>query len=196
MDLTINTIKNIYEIGLGVQIKVLECQGIIRFKEVTVKNSEKIIPDSLQFYIRDGLLVPVYPPSLYMTGIGGGIDNLAATIGGDSISGLPPLTLLLYMRLELIRKMIGDFDAAISLEGMSLNGSMKFKKADGIMELDVGISAMWVDPWYVKMYGRISIIDGLITGGVTITLKEDYFYGYINAALHILKNIHLWAVKS
>ena len=190
-DLTINTIKNIYEIGLGVQIKVLECQGIIRFKEVTVKNSEKIIPDSLQFYIRDGLLVPVYPPSLYMTGIGGGIDNLAATIGGDSISGLPPLTLLLYMRLELIRKMIGDFDAAISLEGMSLNGSMKFKKADGIMELDVGISAMWVDPWYVKMYGRISIIDGLITGGVTITLKEDYFYGYINAALHIPKKYPL-----
>ena len=190
-DLTINTIKNIYELGLGVQIKVLECQGVIRFKEVTVKNSEKIVPDSLQFYIRDGILVPVYPPTVYMTGIGGGIDNLADTIGGDSVSGLPPLTLLVYMRLELLQKMIGDFDAALSLEGMSLDGSMKFKRANGIMDLDVGISARWVEPWYVKMYGRISIIDGLIKGGVTITIKEDYFYGYINATLHIPKKYPL-----
>jgi hypothetical protein len=188
--LEINTINNIYKIDLGVKIKVLECQGVISFKEVTVKNSEKIIPNSLQFYIRDGLIIPIVPP-LFMTGVGGGIDNLADTVGGDTVSGLPPITLLLYTRLKLMDTLVGDFDMALSLQEMSLEGLMTFRGNKRILNLDAGIYAKWVNPWYVKAYGRISVIDGLIKGGITITIAEDYLYGYIFASICVPDSIPL-----
>lgn len=183
--LTINTIKNEYELDLGVKVKVLECQGILAFKQVVVKNSEKIVPDKIEFYIHKGIKVPIAPPSLFMTAIGGGINDLAATIGGDTISGLPPLTILAYTRLELMKNMIGDFNAAINLQGMDLNGTMSYKGKKGVVDLDGQISAGWTEPWYVNVYGRISIIDGLMKGGVTIKIAEDYFYGYIYAKICI-----------
>lgn len=187
--LTINTIKNEYELDLGVKVKVLECQGILAFKQIVVKNSEKIVPDKIEFYIHKGIKIPISPPSLFMTAIGGGINDLAATIEGDTISGLPPLTILAYTRLELINKMIGDFNAAINLQGMNLDGAMTFNGKKGVAELDVQLSTEWIDPWYVNVYGSISIIDGLLKGRVTIKLAEDYFYGYIYAKICIPDSI-------
>ncbi|MCQ1528575.1 S-layer homology domain-containing protein [Lutispora saccharofermentans] len=188
--LEINTIDNIYKLDLGVKVKVLECQGVISFKEVTVKNSEKIIPNSLQFYIRDGLIIPIVPP-LYMTGLGGGIDNLADTVGGDTVSGLPPITLLLFTRLKLMDTLIGDFDLALSLQEMGLNGSLAFRGDKRIVNLDAGVYARWVEPWHLKAYGSISVIDGLIKGGITITIAENYLYGYVCASICIPDSVPL-----
>ena len=39
------------------------------------------------------------------------------------------------------------------------------------------------------MYGTISIIDGLIKGGVTINIADDYFYGYVFASICVPDSI-------
>lgn len=188
--MTINTIENIYELNVGLNIKIIECEGILAFKEVKVKNKETILPDKIEFYIRDGLKIPLVPPVLYMTGLGGGVNELADTIGGQ-FDSLPPITLLLFTRLEAISTLVGDFDAKINLEGLSLKGDMQLKFSDKLLDMDAGISARWIEPWELELYGNVSIIDGLIKGGITVTIADDYFYGYIFASICIPDSIPL-----
>ena len=52
--------------------------------------------------------------------------NLPIPIGGE-FDKLPPITILLFTRLEAIGTLVGDFNARISLEGLSLKGDMKLK---------------------------------------------------------------------
>ena len=187
---SINTIDKEYEIHAGLNIKVIECEGILAFKEVNVKNKDVILPDKIEFYIRNGLKIPLAPPVLFMTGLGGGINGLADTIGGE-FDKLPPITLLLFTRLEAIETLVGDFNAKISLEGLSLTGDMKLKAAKGVLDLKAGISAHWIDPWELNLYGKVSIVDGLIQGGITVTIADNYFYGYIYAGIFIPDSIPL-----
>ena len=186
----INTIKNEYEINAGLNIKIIECEGVLAFKQVNVKNKDVIVPDKIEFYIRDGLKIPVAPPVLFIAGLGGGINELADTIGGE-FDKLPPITLLLFTRLEAIGVLAGDFNAKISLEGMSLTGDMKLKAKglEKLIDVKAGISARWVEPWELNLYGNASIIDGLITGGITVTIADNYFYGYIFASICIPDSI-------
>ncbi len=185
---TINTIENIYQLDVGVNIKVIECEGTLAFKEVKVKGKDKILPDKIEFYVRNGLKIPLAPPVLYMTGLGGGINELADTIGGQ-FDSLPPITILLFTRLEAIETLIGDFNARVSLEGMSLTGDMKLKFSDKLLDLNAGIYAKWIEPWELNLYGNVSIIDGLIKGGITINIADHYFYGYIFASICIPDSI-------
>ncbi|MGN1122470.1 MAG: hypothetical protein ACI4RV_08890, partial [Eubacteriales bacterium] len=188
----INTIKNRYEINAGLNIKVIECEGVLAFKQVNVKNKDVILPDKIEFYIRDGLKIPVAPPVLFIAGLGGGINGLADTIGGE-FDKLPPITILLFTRLEAIGILAGDFNAKVSLEGMSLTGDMKLnvKGLESAIKLNAGINARWIEPWELNLYGNVSIIDGLIKGGITITIADDYFYGYIFATLCIPDSVPL-----
>ena len=189
---TINTIKNQYELNAGLNIKIIECEGVLAFKQVNVKNKDVILPDKIEFYIRDGLKIPVAPPVLFIAGLGGGINGLADTIGGE-FDKLPPITILLFTRLEAINVLAGDFNAKISLEGMSLTGDMKLnvKGLEKVMDLKAGISARWIEPWELNLYGNVSIIDGLIKGGITVTIADDYFYGYIFASICIPDSVPL-----
>lgn len=190
----INTIQNVYEINAGLNIKVIECEGVLAFKEVKVKNKDTIVPDKIEFYIRNGLKIPLAPPVLFMTGLGGGINELADTIGGE-FDRLPPITILLFTRLEAINTLIGDFNAKVSLEGMSLTGEMKLKFTDKLLDMNAGIAARWIEPWELNLYGNVSIIDGLIKGGITINIADNYFYGYIYASICIPNSIPLLGGK-
>lgn len=189
---TINTIKNQYEIDAGLNLKIIECEGVLAFKQVNVKNKDVILPDKIEFYIREGLKIPVAPPVLFIAGLGGGINGLADTIGGE-FDKLPPITILLFTRLEAIAVLSGDFNAKVSLEGMSLSGDMKLnvKGLENAVKLNAGINARWIEPWELNLYGNVSIIDGLIKGGITVTIADDYFYGYIFASLCIPDSIPL-----
>lgn len=189
---TINTIKNEYEINAALKMKVIECEGVLAFKQVKVKNKDTILPDKIEFYIRDGLKLPIAAPVLYMTGLGGGINELADTIGGE-FDKLPPITILLFARLEAIETLVGDFNAKINLEGLSLTGEVKLKEEslEKVLNINAGIEARWVEPWELSLYGNVNIIDGLIKGGITVTIADDYFYGYVCASLCIPDSIPL-----
>ncbi len=186
----INTIENEYEVNAGLNIKIIECEGVLAFKQVKVKSKDVIVPDKIEFYIRDGLKIPVAPPVLFIAGLGGGINGLADTIGGE-FDKLPPITILLFTRLEAIGVLTGDFNAKISLEGMSLTGDMKLKAKglEKLIDVKAGINARWIEPWELNLYGNASIIDGLITGGITVTIADNYFYGYIFASICIPDSI-------
>ncbi len=192
INMTINTINNIYELNVGVNVKIIECEALLAFKEVNVKNQDKIVPDKIEFHIRQGLAIPVGPPAtpLYITGLGGGIHDLADTIGGNFTS-LPPITILLSMRLEAIKLLQGNFSARINLEGLSLEGELTFNSLKELLYIQAGLSARWVDPWSINLFGQVNVIDGLIKGGITVTIADDYFYGYVYAGICIPDSIPL-----
>ncbi len=192
VNMTINTIENIYQFNLGINIKIIECEAIIGFKEVNIKNQDKIVPDQIGFFIRQGLAIPVGPPAtpLYITGLGGGITDLADTMGGNFTS-LPPITILMSMRLEAIKLLQGDFSARVNLEGLSLEGNLTFNNLQELLNIEAGLSARWVDPWSINLFGQVNVIDGLIKGGITVTIADDYFYGYIYAGICIPDSIPL-----
>lgn len=187
---TINTIENQYEIAAGLKIKIIECEGVLAFKQVSVKNKDVILPDKIEFYIRDGLKLPIAAPALYMTGLGGGINGLADTIGGE-FDELPPITILLYTKLEAIGLLEGEFNATLSLEGMSLTGDMELEQEvlKKVLKINAGINARWIEPWELSLYGNVNIIDGVIKGGLTVTIADNYFYGYVFASICIPDSI-------
>lgn len=260
--LTINTIDHFYMLEAGIGIKLIQCEGVLSFKMTDVKGVEVVVPDSIQFYVRDGLQIPIVPPAFYLTGLGGGIDNLADSIGGE-FSKLPPITLLLYARFEAVELLVGDFNASISLSGINLDGDL-YINVPGLIEkkkdsnnnnggnsnnggsnnnnggnnnnsgnnnnnggnnnstdnssgtaknspnnpankssfsqsvinavkspvsIELGASARWIDPICFKAYGSISVIDGLLTGGITITITDSSFYGYAYLSLRIPDSI-------
>lgn len=194
---TINTIDNVYEVEAGLSLKIIECEGVLAFKQVNVKNKDVILPDKIEFYIRDGLRIPIAAPVLFMTGLGGGVNGLADTIGGE-FDELPPITLLLYTKLEAISVLEGEFNAKISLEELTLTGNMQLTYAgmEKFMKMDAGIHARWIEPWELSLYGNVNIIDGLIKGGITVTIADDYFYGYVFASLCIPDSIPLVGGKT
>ena len=240
--LTINTIDHFYMLEAGLDIKMIQCEGVLSFMMTDVKGKDVVVPDSIQFYIRDGLKIPIVPPFLYMSGLGGGIDGLADTIGGE-FDRLPPITLLLFTRLDLVELLIGDFNVSIALTGMSIDGEfalnvggiVKTKPKDngntpapsptptptptpspggttGVngaktseknpanrgsfvntvvdallspVTLNYGASMRWIKPVTFNGYGNVSVIGGLLSGGVSITITGDSFYGFAYLSLRI-----------
>lgn len=191
-EVTINTIEHYYRVNLGVELAMLECEGSIAFKQVPVKSVPRILPDELSFYLGGEIMqIPLVPPSIFMTGLGGGISDLADTCSDDSVGELPPLTIQLRTQLLLIETLVGDFELEVCLSGMDFEGELKLKGDDDgeILKMNAGLSARWVTPFYINAYGDISICDGLLKGGFTIKISNDYFYGYVYAGLFIPDSI-------
>jgi len=190
VNMTINTIDNVYEFNAGINIKIIECEGLIAFKEVNVKNKDTIVPDKIEFHVRQGLAIPVGPPAtpVYITGLGGGINDLADTIGGN-FTELPPITILLSVRLEVIKLLQGNLGARVNLEGLSLEGNLTINNLKDLLNIEAMFSARWIDPWSINLYGQVNVIDGLIKGGLTVTIADNYFYGYIYAGICIPDSI-------
>jgi hypothetical protein len=59
------------------------------------------------------------------------------------------------------------------------------------MKMSAGMAIQWVSPFYVSAYGKVSICAGVLSGGFTIKITEDYFYGYIYATLIIPDDVPL-----
>ncbi len=190
--MTINTINNIYEFDLGISIRVLECEVNFGFKEATIKGKTAVYPNRLEFHLRNGLAIPIGPVGTpaFITGLGGGIDGLADTMGGN-FSGLPPITIVASMRIQVIKLLIGDFTARLNLEGLSITGELTINDRKELLDINAGLSARWVSPWSINLYGNINVLDGIIKGGLTVTIADDYFYGYIYAAICVPEAIPL-----
>ncbi len=177
---TINTLDDIYAIAAGLDIKAIQCEGLLSFKKTDVRGTDVILPDNIEFYIRDGISIPIVPGVLSIAGLGGGINDLADTLGGE-FTTLPPLTILLYTRLKAIELLIGDFDASVNLSGIELSGELSIdtrKTLKSPVVINAGLSAKWVDPIQFKVYGTVNVIDGIIRGGITITITDKSFCGY------------------
>lgn len=193
-EVTINTIDNYYRIALGLELTMLECEGAIAFKQVPVKSVPRIIPDELFFYLGGDIMqIPILPPFVFMTGLGGGVSDLADTISDDTMGELPPITINLKTQLLLIETLVGDFELEVKLSGLKFDGEMRLKGDDDgkIMKMTCGMAVRWISPFYINAYGDMSICSGLLRGGFTIKISDDYFYGYVYAGLFIPDSIPL-----
>ncbi|MEG2454734.1 MAG: hypothetical protein RSC08_00660, partial [Oscillospiraceae bacterium] len=189
--LTINTIKKMFKIEMGVDMKIISCEGVIAFKQVPIQGIPVIVPDELGFKMA-GFSLPIVPPYVTMTGLGGGVSDLADSMS-DELEGLPPITLHLYTQLALIEVLRGDFTLDINLSGMDLAGELKLlADTEGkIMRIQGGLSARWLTPFYINAFGKVDLIDGMVKGGVSITISDKYFYGYIFAVICIPNSVPL-----
>ncbi|MGE4283844.1 MAG: hypothetical protein AB7G87_09010, partial [Clostridia bacterium] len=186
-ELTINTLEDIYAVGAGVKLQVIECIGELRLKFVEINGVLSPIPDKIYFFLSTKKGVPIAPPTLYLTGFGGGYDNLADSLTDNYVGSLPPITLLADARIKAVEVLEGDFSLTLSLSGMSLAGVLSPRKYPD-MTINTGISTRWVEPWYLSMYGDIEVFE-TIRGGVSITIANDYFYGYGYVKLFIPSSI-------
>ena len=188
----VDTIEGVYEVSAGMKVAIVECEGTIAFKTVEMKGVEVTLPDELAFAIKDGLEVPISPPTVMMKGIGGGISELADTIGGNYVSGLPPITIKVNMALEVVEVLEAEMEAQINAFGMSLQGEIEptTKELKDVMTIEGGITVKWIGPFYLNIYGKVNVLD-IIIGGASITVKGDYFRGYAFVALIIPESIPL-----
>ncbi len=188
IQMRINTINNIYTFDLGVSIKIIECAVHVSFKEATVGGKVvDVVPDALELKLMNRLAIPIGTPGspAYLVGLGGGISNLADTIGGNYVGKLPPVTVMAYARIQVIKLLIGDFELRINPEGLAFTGILTINDKKEILEIKAGVNARFKDPWSLDLYGNINVLDGIIQGGLTVTLAEDYFYGYVYAAVYV-----------
>jgi len=185
--LSIDTIDKIYEVNLGINVKVIECSGTLRIKVVEIKGKEIPLPDKFYLSIASEVGVPLVPPFVDLKGLSGGYDNLADTVTGNYVGSLPPITLLLGAKLGLIQVLEGEFDLELGLTHMKLDGKLSIANLPGI-EITGGLEARWIDPFYIYAYGQIDVF-GAIKGGVSITIADNYFYGYGYVILQIPDSI-------
>jgi hypothetical protein len=191
-EITINTIEDIYSIEAGVKITVLEVEGSLALKKVSINSVPKMMLDKITFFLAsDNTRIPVVSPYVFIMGLGGGISNLADTIAGEPAGQLPPLTIHLQTRLLINLIMVGDFKLDAKLSGLSIEGSAHLNGDDDgrILNIQAGMNIQWISPFQLNAYGSISIHAGIIRGGITIKITEDYFYGYVYAGLFIPDSI-------
>ena len=186
-ELTINTLDDIYAVAAGVKLYVIECTGELQIKIVDINDVKAPIPDKLHFTVGTEAGVPIVPPFLSLTKMGGGYEDLADSLTGDHLGTLPPLTLNVEAGIRVVEVLKGDFDLSISLRGMSLTGVLSIDKLKDV-KITAGISGQWVDPWFVHMHGDLEVFE-VIQGGVSVTIANNYFYGYGYVFLMIPEDI-------
>ncbi|OMF95577.1 hypothetical protein [Paenibacillus sp. FSL R7-0337] len=197
-DITINTIEDIYSIDAGVSVTMLEVEGSLALKKVPINSVPKMMLDKLTFFLAPSTMkVPVVAPYVFITGLGGGISNLADTVAGEPAGELPPLTIHLQTRLLINAIIVGDFKLDAKLSGLAIEGSGHLEKDEEgrLLNIQAGMNVQWISPFQLNAFGSISIHAGAIRGGITIKITEDYFYGYVYAGLFIPDSIPLLGGK-
>ncbi len=145
--------------------------------EIDIKSNNNIpVPNKLYFYINgfepginvDGAGV------LWITGGGGGIDNLYDTIfAGDK---LPPLKILLSVHFDIIKILSSKVDMSLGLRGLSFSANdVKIKYTD-ILVLDrARLQFDWYPDWYFQASIKMNLF-GIINGAGYIVVVDNAQY--------------------
>jgi hypothetical protein len=173
MELTIDTIDNVYTISGGVGLKVFECSGLLSIKMMQVGGEDGIlfpIADRLEFGMGGMDALRVAPPVLAINSLSGGIENLYDTLSGNFDKGLPPITIKLGVTLDLFEVLRGGGELKLSPRGFSLDTTLGIAKIPAVT-LNGLLEAEWADPYYISATGELSLLDMFI-GGVTLRIGE------------------------
>lgn len=163
--------------------------------EIGIKSRNNIpVPDKLYFFISgfepginvDGSGV------LWITGGGGGIDNLDVTI--FSGSKIPPLKIMLSVSFDIIKVLSGRVDMSLGLRGLSLSASdIKIKFTDIMVLQKAGLQFDWYPDWYFQASIKMSLL-GVINGAGYIVVIDDaqydkFFEFFVRAGISVPKYI-------
>ena len=171
--LAVNTIGGWrVEVDGECKIATLELEASIRL----IGHNGIPIPDKLYFYIggfEPGINIDGFGV-IWITGGGGGFDNLYDTIFAPS--GIPPLTLMLSISFDIMKILQARADLSISLRGINLKASdigIKYLKIIVLKKIQVGFE------WYPEFYFMASVdasIFDIIRGQGYIVIMEDAKY--------------------
>lgn len=192
-ELSVNTISG-YNVGVDAQIETATFSMAMAFV-VKASPSGAPIPDKLFFSIAgfepgfnvDGLGV------VWITGGGGGFDNLYDTIYGKD--GVPPLTLLLNVEFDITKIMTGSADLELSLRSVKITFSdLSLKMLRNAKFLDGGeIAVGWYPNFSLNLSAGVNFAQ-IMSGRFTITAAAgkdtaDFVQFVLNVAIGLPKYI-------
>ncbi len=192
--LGVNTINDNYTVGVNGTVgfaKLFEAEF-----ELVVKagDDNTPIPDRLGLYFRDFKPgQPIGPPIFFLTGGGGGYDELYDTIYAKG--AIPPLTLDAMVQISLLRLARAEAQAKISLGGFALGmGPMELE----VLPITIGPAGEMAVNWYpdFSLYQQKSvqlvapfIPPGMLRGSMQtgIGIVNDRFLAemFINAYIYL-----------
>ncbi len=192
--LGVNTINGNYTVGVNGTVgfaKLFEAEF-----ELVVKagDDNTPIPDRLGLYFRDFKPgQPIGPPIFFLTGGGGGYDELYDTIYAKG--AIPPLTLDAMVQISLLRLARAEAQAKISLGGFALGmGPMELE----VLPITIGPAGEMAVNWYpdFSLYQQKSvqlvapfIPPGMLRGSMQtgIGIVNDRFLAemFINAYIYL-----------
>jgi len=190
-ELEVNTIGN-WMFGLEGEMKMETFEIEVA---LTIKSYKNIpVPDKIYFFItgfEPGINIDTFGV-IWITGGGGGIDNIYDTI--FLTSAVPPLKILMSVTFDIIKVLSARCDFTIGPRGISFKASDIKIKSTNIIALKK--AAMQFD-WYPNLYIMGSIwmsLADLIEGGGYIVLEgkdysEWFFEAFVRAAVKVPKSI-------
>lgn len=167
-NLSVNTING-YKVGVDAEV---ETANISLALSLVVKSSPDgaPIPDKLYFTIGgfepgvnvDGLGV------LWVTGGGGGFDNMYETIYGKD--GVPPLTLLLHVEFDITKILTGNADLELSLRSLKISfDDLSLKMLKDAKFIEGGeVAVGWYPNFNLNLSAGVNFMQ-IMNGRFTIT---------------------------
>ena len=194
---SLNTIDKEFGIDFGVDVKdAFECEINLAFKQITRKSVERYYPDVIKLYLGgDFMRIPFFGvPGTFVTGIGGGVSNLSDTLK-DKEEGEEIAPLTIHVRLDLIfaELLCGQFEGEFCSEYVSITGELTLNNDDDgkILKVEAGVNVRWKPAVNISIYGNGSLLQGLMKGGISITVQKDYFYVYYYATFGVPESVPL-----
>lgn len=187
--LAINTIGGYYfEVEGKTKTEVFELEF-----ELVVKSAPESgapVPDKIFFFIggfEPGINIDSVGV-LWLTGGGGGIDELYDTIFK---SGLPPFTLLLSMEFDVLKVLSARADLELSLRGFKVKvDELKIKKTDIVAIKSAQFGINWYPDFSLVIAASVDLLE-IIEGGCYLVADSQFFEFFIRAILKIPKDVPL-----
>jgi hypothetical protein len=181
--LAVNTIGG-YEVGIDGSADLASFSLDFSFVIKSAPNGAPI-PDKLYFAM-GGFEPGINIDSagvVWITGAGGGFDNLYDTIYG---TGVPPLTLLLHAEFDIVKILSGTADLELSLRYVKLSlGQVNLKAMDGVKFLDGGhVYFRWLPNFEFSAGAKVNFLS-LFKGEFSITANEKMFEFFMRVALSL-----------
>ena len=186
-DLSVNTIGG-YRVGFDAEV---ETANISMALSLVVKSSPSgaPIPDKLYFSI-GGFEPGINVDSLgvvWVTGGGGGIDNLYDTIYGKD--GIPPITVLLHVEFDITKILTGNADLELSLRSLKITfDDLSLKMLKNAKFVEGGeIAVGWYPNFNLNLSAGVNFA-GIMKGRFTITAAAgkdtaDFVQFVLNVAI-------------
>ncbi|HYE81126.1 MAG TPA: S-layer homology domain-containing protein [Clostridia bacterium] len=182
--LTINTIDDIYGIEGQVNIKIVEAYINLTFMKN--QSTGNYLPDDIVLAGGYEPGVPVGPTGIFITKVGGGVEDLYGTLTGDS--SLPPLQVILMTAIDFAKVIKLDAKLSISKEGFLLEGEGEIAKIKALEEVRVGLR--WARPISLDLAAKLSLFE-IIEGEVSLHIGEDKWEGIVSATVSVPDDVFL-----
>lgn len=180
----INTIGK-YEVGVagGMEWETFNMNFELRVKQAP--NSGAPIPDKLLFTIggfEPGINIDTLG-GIWITGGGGGIDNLYDTI--YSKGGLPPLTIMLQVQFDIAKAMSSKAELELSARSFNLALDDVAIKGTEIQILKGGnVGFTWYPGFSMKLGANMEFLK-IINGSINLSANQSAFMFLAQAAISL-----------